>query len=145
MFCKLSPLEFPKLANLNLHVSSCRSVFTFKISLDQGRLPSGLPPLKDNEIYVFEGGGSIVIDGIKVTQKALFEYSLSEKYLLFISKNSSETIAMVSLGKYGVFRVNANDNDTLEPIAADFTPVARDLKDHHANKISRFKIALNRE
>src|SRR6266404_3297887 len=38
MFCKLSPLEFTKLANFNLHVSSCRSVFTFKISLVQGRL-----------------------------------------------------------------------------------------------------------
>lgn len=108
-------------------------------------LPSELPPLKDNEIYVLEGGGSVVIDGIKVTQKALYEYSLSEKYLLFISKNSSETVAMVSLGKYGVFRVKANDNDTLEPISPEVTPVARDLKEHHANKISRLKIALKRE
>ncbi|HKG60595.1 MAG TPA: hypothetical protein VKB05_12625, partial [Pyrinomonadaceae bacterium] len=37
-FCKLSQLNFAKLANSILSVSSCRSVFTVKISLDQGRL-----------------------------------------------------------------------------------------------------------
>lgn len=105
-------------------------------------LPSELPSLKDNEIYVLEGGGSVVIDGIKVTQKSLYGYSLSEKYLLFTSKNSSETVAMVSLGKYGVFRISANDDDTLQPIATEVTPVARDMKERHANKISRLKIAL---
>jgi len=38
MFCKLSSLEFTKLANSTPLLSSCRSVFTFKFSLDQARL-----------------------------------------------------------------------------------------------------------
>jgi hypothetical protein len=38
MFCKLSSLEFAKLANFTPPLLPCRSVFTFKISLDQGRL-----------------------------------------------------------------------------------------------------------
>src|SRR5713226_4065740 len=38
MFCKLSPLEFTKLANFTSPLLPCRLVFTFKISLDQGRL-----------------------------------------------------------------------------------------------------------
>ncbi|HVI70312.1 MAG TPA: hypothetical protein VM656_02365, partial [Pyrinomonadaceae bacterium] len=37
-FCKLSQLNFAKLANSILILLACRSVFTVKISLDQGRL-----------------------------------------------------------------------------------------------------------
>src|SRR5438309_11838661 len=42
IFCKLSPPELAKLANFNPPVSSCRSVFTVKISLDQGRLVNAI-------------------------------------------------------------------------------------------------------
>ena len=76
-----------------------------------------------------------------MTQKGAFEYSLSQKYLLFLSKNSAETAAMVSLGKFGVFRVQADD-DGLEAINGEVTPLKRDLEQRHANKIDRLRTSL---
>jgi hypothetical protein len=108
------------------------------------KLPTELPPLKDNEIYVLEGGGTVVIDDVKVTQKAAYEYSRSRKYLLFISKNSAETIAMVNLGKYGVFRVREDDGDGVEAITDEVSPIKRDLEERHANKISRLRDAAKK-
>ena len=89
-------------------------------------------------------GGTVLIDGVKVTQKAAYEYAKSRKYLLFISKNSPETIAMVNLGKYGIFRVREDDDDTLEAIAEEISPLKRDLEQRHANKISRLRALANR-
>jgi len=108
------------------------------------KLPAELSPLKDNEIYVLEGGGTVLIDGVKVTQKAAYEYAKSRKYLLFISKNSPETIAMVNLGKYGIFRVREDDDDTLEAIAEEISPLKRDLDQRHANKISTLRAVAKR-
>jgi hypothetical protein len=108
------------------------------------KLPAELSPLKTNEIYVLEGGGTVLIDGVKVTQKAAYEYAKSRKYLLFISKNSPETIAMVSLGKYGIFRVKEDDDDTVEAIAEEISPLKRDLDQRHANKISTLRAVAKR-
>ena len=104
-------------------------------------LPSGLSSLKNDEIYVLEGGGSVIIDGVKVTQKGEYEYSPSERYLLFISKNSSQTLAIVSAGKYGIFRVKPNDS--LESIVEGSTPLKRDLSERHAEDLKQLRAKLN--
>jgi hypothetical protein len=108
------------------------------------KLPAELSPLKHNEIYVLDGGGTVLIDGVKVTQKPAYEYAKSRKYLLFISKNSAETIAMVSLGQYGVFRVRDDDDDTVEGIAEDVSLLKRDLENRQANKVSRLRAIARR-
>jgi len=107
-------------------------------------LPTELSPPKNDEIYLLEGGGTVLIDGVKVTQKRDYEYVKSRKYLLFISKNNSATIGMVNLGKYGVFRVKEEDNDTVEAIVDEVGPLKRDLEQQHGNKISRLRSAAKR-
>jgi hypothetical protein len=49
-FCKLSSLKFAKLANSIPTLSSCRSVFTVKISLNQGRLGSKQVKSQDKDM-----------------------------------------------------------------------------------------------
>jgi hypothetical protein len=106
-------------------------------------IPQELPALKENEMYVVEGGGSVLIDGIKVTQRPAYDYALGHKYLLFISTNSSQTVGMVHLGKTGVFRMMPDD-DSLEPISGEPSVVSRDLQQRHANRISSLRSALRR-
>ena len=104
-------------------------------------LPAFLEPLRSDEIYILEGGGTVMIEGTKVTQKGQYEYAKDEKYLLFISKNSAQSIAMVSLGKYGVFSVKEDD---LEGLVKEHSFLKRDLSQRHSNKIANLRAALKK-
>ena len=104
-------------------------------------LPAALTPLATNEIYVLEGGGTITLDGTRVTQTSDYEYSKNQTYLLFLSKNSAQSIGMVNLGKHGVFSVK---DDTLEAISKDGSPLKRDLSEQHSNKLTNLRAVLAR-
>jgi len=104
-------------------------------------LPTTLVPPKSDEIYVLEGGGTVVVDGVTVTQRGDYEYKKGEKYLLFVSRNLAQSTAMVNLGQYGVFIVKG---DSVEGIVREPTPLKRDISERFANKIDNLIAALKK-
>ncbi len=105
-------------------------------------VPSVLPPLNTDEFYILEEGGTLEIDGVKVTQKGEYEFSKSQRYLLFVSQNSLGTMGALNLGKYGIFLVKPDSS--IEALVDVDTPLKRDLARLHDNNLNRMKSALKR-
>src|SRR5260370_38669808 len=97
MFCKLSPLEFTKLANFTPPLLLCRSVFTFKISLDQGRL---------FRVDLPKGGISDLFNYLRLLADSsiLVRNSHIRIFTLFpLSPLSALRCALVVTGSYGAY------------------------------------------
>src|SRR5262245_41002825 len=67
----------------------------------QGKsLPSELPVLNSNETYLQVNSDAITIDSVTVHREEEFnELQLSQQYLFFLSRDASQTVSMVQLGK----------------------------------------------
>jgi hypothetical protein len=86
-FCKLSPLKFAKPANSIPTLSSCRSVFTVKISLDQGRLLSSyFPSLTTKAREVISYLITVVVSGVVGN----FAYDVLKRLVLRLAKKRLE-------------------------------------------------------
>jgi hypothetical protein len=103
-----------------------------------------LLPVEDNEILVRQAGGILNIDGITLIQETAKFPLLSnrEKYLLFISKNSSQKVGRIGLGPYGVFAIS-HDN-LLIPLVKSQHPIGRDIKRNFRHSLDRLKMNLNK-
>lgn len=105
-------------------------------------VPSELPPLNSNEIYIVEEGGTLEIDGVKVTQKGKYEFSKSQGYLIFVSQSSVRSVGAITLGEYGVFLVKPDSS--IEALSEVVTPLRKDLARLHGNSLNRVKSSLKR-
>jgi hypothetical protein len=105
-------------------------------------VPSELPPLNPNEMYVVEEGGTLEIDGVKVTQKGKYEFSKSQRYLIFVSQSSVRSVGAINLGEYGVFLVKPDSS--IEALSEVNTPLRKDLARLHGNSLIRMKSTLKR-
>ena len=84
---------------------------------DNKPLPNELPALNSDETYLQVGGGAITIDDVTVHREEEFGgLQLSQQYLFFLSRDASQTVSMVQLGKDGIFKVN--EDGGLENIAS---------------------------
>jgi RimJ/RimL family protein N-acetyltransferase len=79
MFCKLSSLEFAKLANFTPPLLPCRSLFTFKISLDQARLISLIAPANVASAKVAERLGEKVEGKTEIFGKEVLIYGIGRE------------------------------------------------------------------
>lgn len=102
-------------------------------------LSSVVPPLNSDEIYILGEGGSLEIDGVKVTQKGKYEFSKSQKYLLFVSQHSFGSVGTLRLGEYGVFLVKPDSS--IEALAEANTPLKKDIARLYRNNLSLMKSA----
>jgi len=72
--------------------------------------PAELLPLNANEILVLHPGGSQLVNGItvNVTVSEFPDFTLNQRYLLFIDLDSTRSVATVSVGPPGVYLVDGN-------------------------------------
>jgi hypothetical protein len=104
-------------------------------------LPAELPPLSENEIYVRVGGGTITIDGIEVTEEEEFGgFNLNERYLIFLSLNASEKLALIKHGPYAVFKVKAGDS--LESLVDEPHVLKREIEHIYGGRLHRLETDL---
>lgn len=77
--------------------------------------PADIEPNKLGEILVPKIGGTVVVDGVRVTMKDVHmsDFELHERYLMFLSIGANG-VARISGGPTGVFRLT--DADLLEPM-----------------------------
>ena len=107
------------------------------LSVDQA--PVALLPLASDEILVRRGGGSIVIEGVGITEiEADFpDLVLNQPYLLFLMANSTKQVTHVPYGGPGVFGVTGQRN--LAAIVARGNGLADELRNTTGNDVSRLR------
>ena len=70
-------------------------------------IPQEMLPVNKDEFTIWTDGGTVEIDGVKVTQNSGFmKFSESERYLLFMSTNASGKIAGIGMGAVGIYTIS---------------------------------------
>lgn len=101
------------------------------------KAPEGMP-LKVGEVAVPTYGGTLTIDGIQLESrhKDFSEhFSLSKKYLIFLSLDPTTSVGKLSLGPYGVFTVTPSDK--IISIVQGKSPVSQDFELKFENSLTR--------
>jgi hypothetical protein len=100
--------------------------------------PVEMPPPSDDEFLVLKDGGTVNLKGIRVTcyDSAFPDLSMSARYLFFISPNPGERNNAVSMGPFGVYEIDSNDE--IEPLRKDH-PLSHDVKARLGDSMSRVR------
>lgn len=79
--------------------------------------PEEMFPLGADEILIPRGGGSVIVDGVEVTEVDVEfpQFALSTRYLLFLRTDDSGQIGLLGMGPIGVFV--EQEDDRLEPLS----------------------------
>jgi len=98
-------------------------------------------PLDADQFLMAKYGGVVVIDGIKVTTRQLGfpQFSMSTKYLLFVSLDSSG-VAGMAVGPEGIFSVS--DEGLLQPINDTPHTIKRELATRFDSSVYQLKHEL---
>jgi len=124
-----------------LEVLSQPSKATCSGCLGELKVPSDLPlSLTGDEILVPTGGGSVIVDGVKVVSKDQYfskHFLPSQKYLLFVSHDITRGVGKLRLGPYGVFAIDSEGN--IRSIVSGETELKRDLSTNIGDSLNRLK------
>lgn len=102
--------------------------------------PSDLVTTSANEILVPKNGGSVMLDGIKLTSvEAEFpEFQSERQYLLFLGLNTSSRVGMLQLGPNGVLEVAGSRIHPFSNITPD--RLATDIERRFGNSVEAVQI-----
>jgi len=91
--------------------------------------------LRPGEVLIAESGGTFVIDGITVTEKAPggFALNLSQEYVLFLYIESSAGFAQLAAGSASAFLITPERQ--LAALTKPDSPLAKDINAHYNNRI----------
>jgi len=106
--------------------------------------PGDMLPIGNDEILILQGGGTIIIDGVKVVHhfSNKLPYSLSQKYLLFLRPDSTKRTGVAGLGPSGVFTVESEGK--LKPTTPHPTALSMYILEHNQNSLDRLKSDIQR-
>lgn len=107
--------------------------------------PSELLPLNANEILVLHPGGSQLINGITInaTVTEFPDFTLNQRYMLFIDLDASRKVATVSVGPPGVYLVDANGRLVHVYEADPDDTIGSALAANYGSSITTFNNAIN--
>ncbi|HKP73814.1 MAG TPA: hypothetical protein VJT82_12805 [Pyrinomonadaceae bacterium] len=103
-------------------------------------IPEELRPLQADEFVVSDVGGSVLVDGVEVSSRdSEFRqsFSLSQKYLLFLSLDSSRRVGSLNIGPSAIFTIDSDD--VLAPVTKRPHPIGQDIEKTSRNSLSRVK------
>jgi hypothetical protein len=102
-----------------------------------------LSAAKFNEFVLQVSGGTVTVDGIKVTMKNAgnLDFSSAKKYLVLVSFTPAG-MARLAVGPSGVFEVN--DDDSLRSLTDSKHLVPAQIRSRFSNNLSAFKQAARR-
>jgi hypothetical protein len=88
--------------------------------------PGDLFPLNPNEVLVPSGDGTLVIDGVTISDREhrLPTYDMSGRYVLFLDLNNSTQVGTVTVGPVGALAIM--DDGSLSPMH-EGSPIWSDL------------------
>ena len=96
-------------------------------------VPSELQPIQANEIVVVKNTGSITLEGIKVTtsDQAFPDFTMNQKYLLFLSLDSATRVGSVELGPAGVSAIEPDGQ--IAPVSEKSNTLTKQLEERYGN------------
>lgn len=124
------------LSRENLQVcSTCSSVIN---------PPEEMLPLKANEILIPKAGGTIDIDGIRVTKEEndFPQFSMSHTYLLFLDLDRSRKVGRFSMGPNGVYKIDSNDQ--IRSVNEKPRRLKDEIKNLYGNSLTQLKKKLKK-
>lgn len=103
-----------------------------------------LLPVEEGEILVPQAGGILNLDGITLIQETdqFPLLSMNQKYLLFVSKDSSKKIGRMDLGPNGIFEIT--QDNLLNPLITRRHPINRDMERYYGRSLSNLRAHLSR-
>lgn len=104
-----------------------------------GEPPSEMLPLNSDEFLLGKLGGTVLIDGVRVTTPDGLRYpgfKRNKRYLLFVSIDTSG-VARTVAGPAGVFTID--EDGSLKPINKEPHPLKEDIKNKFDNSIDKLK------
>lgn len=107
--------------------------------------PAELLPLNADEILVLHPGGSELINGVTITATVseFPDFTLNQRYLLFIDLDASRRVATVSVGPPGVYLVDANGQLVHVYEAEPDDTIGSGLAANYGSNINTFNNAIN--
>ena len=101
-------------------------------------IPEEMLPVNKDEFMIETDGGTVEIDGVKVTQNGGFmKYSGSERYLLFLTTNASGKIAGVGMGASGVYTISPENR--LVPVSKQNERFIQDITGLYGSSLDSLK------
>ncbi len=110
-------------------------------------LPTSLLPVASGEIVTYVPGGTVTMDGVKVTvtDQDTHLLTLNTKYLFLLAPDSSGKFASVRSGGNSVFTIRP-DNNKIEPLVANDGPMQVDFGASTAGSLDELrKIAKSKK
>ncbi|MCI0663167.1 MAG: hypothetical protein L0220_19040 [Acidobacteria bacterium] len=105
--------------------------------------PSDLLPIGNDEILILQGGGTIIIDGVKVVHHYSNQpYSLFQKYLLLLRPDSTKRTGVAGLGSSGLFTVDSEG--ILKRTTLHHSALSMYIHNNHQNSLDRLKSDIQR-
>lgn len=104
--------------------------------------PSGVRPQNGRELVVYREGGTVVIEGVRLTtviEGASPDLRVAEKYLLFLTTDETVNFGVFGLDAAGVFQVQkqrSGEEETLLGLSGVDSALARDLRNRFRNSLS---------
>jgi hypothetical protein len=107
--------------------------------------PQEMFPLSANEILVPRTGGSVMVDGVEVTEDDLQfpQFALSTRYLLFLKMDDSGQIGILGMGPTGVFV--EEEDDRLEPVSRKSNALSSDITTRFRSSIQLLRDRTSKE
>jgi hypothetical protein len=107
--------------------------------------PEEMFPLRADEILIPRAGGSVMVDGIEVTQDDVQypQFALTTRYLLFLRTNDSGQIGLLGMGPAGVFV--EQEDDRLEPLSRRPNALTSDIATRFRSSIQLLRDRTSKE
>jgi hypothetical protein len=107
--------------------------------------PQEMFPLGADEILIPLGGGSVMVDGIEITQDDVEypQFALTTRYLLFLRTDESGQIGLLGMGPAGIFV--EREDDRLEPVSQRTNALAPEIATRFKSSIQLLRNRTSKE
>ena len=104
--------------------------------------PADLTRAQDDELLIPRSGGTIVLDGVKVTiyDPKFPNLSLSHKYLLFVYPDPTIRVQFFTMGPMGIYAIR--DDDGIEPLFKVRYALDEDIRARLGNTLTGLRTGL---
>lgn len=101
--------------------------------------PEEVLPLAEDEILVLRSGGTVDVEGVKVTaiEPGFPAFKNSQKYLLFLSLDPTRKIGSVRAGATGAMKINVDN--TLGALDKEPLLLQKQIEARHGKSVDKLK------
>ena len=106
-------------------------------------LPAVLPAPGPSEIWLSKAGGAIVRNGVTINLewKDFPDFTIGQKYLLFIDLNQSTKVGVPALGPVGAFMVDSSG--TIASVFDEETSLKSEIASRFGNSLGQIRNTIN--